>query len=378
MESNQLLKFGIESSLVIYKVPISLFGFIHSSLDAIVNNFWSWSAYRAVKFHIQKNKPDLVHFHGIFPYLSTSALCAAHDSGVPVVQTLHNGRWLCLEGGFYRGGDYCNSCVSLGGWQGVRHGCKHGILPSMMLHGSNLMGLAGGRLYRWVDRFIAVSDFIRMQHICAGFPSEKIIVKNNGIDIASLNKIPRKQCREGIVYVGRVSDAKGASIIPVLAAHSKAIIHVIGDGPDLGKLKRTCAESGFSHVRFLGKQPQERCFEIMASACCTIIPSQCGEAFPLVCVESMGLGTPVVASDLGGLGPLVRASGGGIVVNPKDSLAFVAATQTLFSQPEKVTSLGLRGSMYVSQNLNIHKNIQELVGIYESILDIRRQHAHQL
>lgn len=377
-ESRELERYGINTRLIEFKTSKSLLSHISPSLDGILKNLWSWPAYNAIKTSIQTFNPDIVHFHGLFPYLSASALAAAHECGVAVVQTLHNGRWLCLEGGFYRDGRYCDVCTSRGGWHGVIHGCKHGVVPSLFLHGANLTGLIGGRLFRWVDRFIAVSDFIRDQHVRAGFPSEKIVVKPNGFDVGSLQKLRRPHHREGIVFVGRISTAKGAAVLQALMAKIKATVHIVGDGPDLDELKHYCANSGFTHVQFWGKQPQNRCFELMASARCTIVPSQCGEAFSLVCVESMGLGTPVVASDVGGLGPLIKASGGGIVVDPCDLDGFITAVQTLLEQPDKAVALGSRGEDYVRRHLNMEVNMRELIGIYESVLDDKRRHDHQL
>ena len=137
---------------------------------------------------------------------------AAHDSGAAVVQTLHNGRWLCLEGGFYRSSSYCDKCVGRSGLNGVYHGCKHGVIPSAFLHTSNALAWSCGQLFRWVDQFIAVSDFIKQQHLLAGFSEDKIVVKNNGIDVDFLNIIPSSK-REGVAFVGRINEAKGINIL---------------------------------------------------------------------------------------------------------------------------------------------------------------------
>ena len=99
---------------------------LNRNLSALMKNIWFFKAAKFVRSNMAEFKPDVVHFHGLFPYLSASALGAAHKSGVLVIQTLHNGRWLCLEGGFYRDGKYCDDCISLGGWTGVKNGCKHG------------------------------------------------------------------------------------------------------------------------------------------------------------------------------------------------------------------------------------------------------------
>ena len=78
----------------------------------------------------------------------------------------------------------------------------------------------------------------------------------------------------------------------------------------------------------------------MAKVSCTLIPSQCGESFSLVAAESMALGTPVVASEIGGLGHLVRTSGGGLLVNPNSTEGFLHAIQELIQKPSMANQMG--------------------------------------
>lgn len=374
-EKKMLSERGVAVELVEFvpkRQPASALG---KAVHAAVVNIWSTETYRFMTERIAAVKPDIVHFHGLFPYLSASAMAAAHDAGAAVVQTLHNGRWLCLEGGFYRDGRYCDDCVGHGGWAGVRHGCKHGVAASLLCHAGNLSGLAGGRLFRWVDRFIAVSDFIRDQHVRDGFPPEKIVVKNNGVDVERLRAVPPAAVRAGVAYVGRVSQAKGSGILKALAAEIRDEIHVVGDGPDLPSLQRHCEAHGYLQVKFWGKQSQARCFEIMASAVCTVVPSQCGESFSLVAAESMGLGTPIVGSDVGGLGPLLRAAGGGRAVAPANTRGFVDAVRQMLEQPDLAAKFGAAGQRYVEQQLDITRNAAELVAIYEAVLKEKKRHA---
>lgn len=367
-EAELLRKMGVNAKFVEF-APAHLMniGFL-KKISALFSNIWSWSASRFVINQINQFKPDIVHFHGLFPYLSPSAIAAAHGAGVRVVQTLHNGRWLCLEGGFYRNGSYCNDCVGTGGLRGVVRGCKHGVLASSLLYASNIAGLEGGRLFKWVDRFISVSDFIYKQHVAAGFPAHKIVTKNNGMNLEAIKRIDSKVVRNGIAYVGRVSRAKGSDVLKRLFDELKTQVNVVGDGPESVELKDYCAKKYYKHVRFWGKLTQEQCFEIMAGSCCTVSPSTCGEAFGLAAVESMGLGTPVVGFDVGGLGPLLRDSGGGVPVPFGDVGGFVAAVKLLIDNGEIARKLGATGKMYVENRLNMDLNIAELIGIYQELL----------
>ena len=70
------------------------------------------------------HRPQVVHFHNTFPLMSPAAYYAARAEGVPVVQTLHNFRLLCLNALLFRDGRPCEDCLGKTvPWRGVAHNC---------------------------------------------------------------------------------------------------------------------------------------------------------------------------------------------------------------------------------------------------------------
>ena len=59
-----------------------------SRASLAVDLMWSRTSYRAVRDAIRRWRPEVAHFHNIFPLISPSAYWACHAEGVPVVQTL--------------------------------------------------------------------------------------------------------------------------------------------------------------------------------------------------------------------------------------------------------------------------------------------------
>ena len=98
-----------------------------------------------------------------------------------------------------------------------------------------------------------------------------------------------------MAFAGRVSTAKGASVLRYLMTKTDQPIHIIGNGPELEPLHQYCQQNDFDHVKFWGKLSHHETLDLLGSVVCTIVPSQCGETFSLVAAESMALGTPVVA-----------------------------------------------------------------------------------
>jgi glycosyltransferase involved in cell wall biosynthesis len=349
--------------------------FSFNTLVAGFNIFWSRSSFQSTKELIEKYKPDIVHFHGVLPLLTPSAFHACKKKGVPVVQTLHNFRWVCVEGGLYKDHQYCETCIKSSGWQGVFYGCSRGSrLISFLLWLVNLFYRKSGLLYKWVDRFIAVSEFVRDKYIEAGFPADKIQVKYNAAP-ALPEDLPfvKASERSGVTFVGRIAPAKGTRIVKEIIRNIELPVNIIGDGPDLPELKHYCQKYNLRHIKFWGKISHEKVFEIVSSSQCVLVPSLFAETFGLVASESMACSTPVVASRIGGLKEIVEQSGCGITVDPNDSSLFIREIYKLCRHPNSITRMGLAGRQYVKERLASKIITDELVSIYQEVIDEKQK-----
>jgi glycosyltransferase involved in cell wall biosynthesis len=224
-----------------------------------------------------------------------------------------------------------------------------------------------------------VSGYVFQQHAKSGFPAEKITIRNNGLDTSTIGiqGSPWVE-RKGVAFAGRISEAKGSKVLLHLIKNVKEPLNIVGSGPDLDKLEFFNHEEGFQHVTFWGNQPHEKTLEILGSSICTVVPSQCGESFPTVATESMALGTPVVASDLGGLSQLLAESGGGIVVPPHALDDFVDTICLLLNSSEKARSIGQLGMQYVTEHLASEEKSKELAAIYQEVITGAKNNDHQL
>ena len=330
----------------------------------IIGLVWSFDNYNKLIALIDRHKPDVVHFHTVVPYLSLSVLYAAKKKGVKVIQTLHNGRWICIEGGFFRNGRYCDKCIGTRGVYGVIKGCKYNRPTSFLFFMVNFFARKGKKVFGLVDKFIAVSEFIKDAHIKSGFPANKIVVINNSIDV-HLKKGGDWVDRNGLAFAGRVSKAKGAEflryLIPIVHRHP---FHIIGSGEELQELQLFCKLNKYEHVVFWGKQSKNKTLEILESVVCTIIPSQCGESFSMVAAESMSVGTPIVASNVGGLSDLVR-NGGGSIIDPQDYDHFGKNVLLYLEHPDIAKEVGIKGREYALQNLSNEIKAEELIKVYK-------------
>ena len=174
--------------------------------------------------------------------------------------------------------------------------------------------------------------------------------------------------RNGIAFAGRLSIAKGALVLKYLIAHLDCPIKIIGNGPEFGMLKQYCIDNDFKHVKLIGKIDNSETIEIIRKSVLTVVPSQCGDSFPTAALESISVGTPVVASNLGGLPDLIGRSGGGVIVEHADYAKFVKVIKELLDNKEKVKLLGDNGMNYIRKNISLDKQGKELVDIYNQVI----------
>ncbi|HYP27605.1 MAG TPA: glycosyltransferase family 4 protein [Blastocatellia bacterium] len=347
------------------------------TVAAGVNIFWSRRSFRETKELLKRHKPDVVHFHSVFPLLTASAFYACDSERVPCVQTLHNYRWFCVEGGLYNKQAYCEDCFRRGPARGVVNRCsRNSAIVSGLLTINNHIYAKSGRLFKIIDHFIAVSNFVKEKHVQAGFPDRKVTVKYNGIDLARAWGRPVDSAsRKAVTFVGRLTPAKGTSILKEIARRMPDVrINIVGDGPDFEELRQACQSSPHQNVSLFGKQPPERVRELMSESACVVVPSVFPEPLGLVAIEAMACGAPVVASRIGGLAEIVEQSGGGVTVGLEGKAeGFISAIRAVVSSPERVAELGARGRGFVERNLSMDNSVKQLLSIYERVIEERGQ-----
>jgi D-inositol-3-phosphate glycosyltransferase len=132
-----------------------------------------------------------------------------------------------------------------------------------------------------------------------------------------------------LLFVGRLQALKGAdlaleTLIELRSRGDHAMLAIVGgpSGPDgrdtLERLHRRVAEAGvMQHVMFVAPQHHRLLSTWMRAADVTLVPSR-AESFGLVALESSACGTPVVASDVGGLTTLIEEGVTGYLVGERD------------------------------------------------------------
>jgi glycosyltransferase involved in cell wall biosynthesis len=310
---------------------------------------WNPLAARALRTVVERERPDVAHVHNTWYALSPSVLATLADAGVPVVVTLHNYRLLCANGQLFRDGGPCEDCVGTHPWHGVQHRCyRSSALASAAVAATITLNRQRRSWERFVALYFTMTQFSRQRFLAGGLPGDRIQVKPHAVADPGRRARPPSASRT-ILYVGRLSNEKGLSVLMGAMASAEAAdleLLVIGDGPQRTELERQAGP----RVRFAGRLPPRQVRDEMLKARALAFPSLCYETFGMAVVEAMAAGLPVIASDLGGT-PEIVGSRAGRLVAPGDVAAWMQALQQL-EDPAFVDAAGGEGRRRWSQRFS--------------------------
>jgi glycosyltransferase involved in cell wall biosynthesis len=340
-------------------------------LGASVSVVWSRDSQRALRRLIETVRPDVAHFHNTFLRISPAAYYACKDTGIPVIQTLHNYRLLCPSAIFFRDGHACENCLGkFIPWPGVLHRCYR---DSRAATGAVAAMLVVHRLLRtWertVDVFIALTEFARQKFIEGGLPADRVVVKPNFV-----HPDPGPGAHDGgyALFAGRLSPEKGVRTL--LAAWERLgagiPLKIAGDGPLAREVARACERHPL--IEWLGAQPLERVYALMGAAALVIVPSEWYEMFPRVVVEAYAKGTPVIASDLGALAELVEDGRTGLRFRPRDPEDLAAKVEWAWTQPRELAAMGREARREYELKYTAELNYELLMEIYRLAIERAR------
>lgn len=284
--------------------------------------------FRAVVAAVRARKPDVAHVHNVFPMLSPSVYAALRYCGVPVVQTLHNYRFLCPNGQFFVAGTICEDCQTKGFHSAVLKRCMRGSRVTSALYALAIYrAWKSGILPNAIDRYIALNNFVAEKMTAGGVPRDRIAICGNYIESAA-SPIADKQGY--ILYIGRLSAEKGVeTLFRALSLLGGIVLKVAGSGPEEERLKSEAHKLDGAQVQFLGHISGRDKQRVIAEALCTVVPSEWYENFPVAVLESMSLGTPVVASKMGGLPDMIEHGVNGMLFEAGNYVDLANCIQTI-------------------------------------------------
>lgn len=174
-----------------------------------------------------------------------------------------------------------------------------------------------------------------------------------------------------LVIVARLHPEKGHEHLFRAIAQLKGrtprrlLLLVAGTGTFLQSYRQlVCSLDCEDNVKFVGFRKDVP--DLMAAADIVVLPSL-AEAFGLVLTEALYLGTPVVATRVGGIPEIVKDGEDGILVPPGDSRALVEALSSLLNDPDKRIKLVSQARNRIRERFCFDQMLRSYEAVYESL-----------
>nr|MDA3814448.1 glycosyltransferase family 4 protein [Candidatus Cloacimonadota bacterium] len=287
-------------------------------------------------------QPDIIHAQHLWvtPY-------AALKSGVPYVVTVHGTDLM----GFKQDKRYHKYAL-----EGANNAAKI-ITISRQVHNDTL------KIYKLPEEKLKLNpngfddNMFRPKSI-----TKKDLFKQFGLDI-----VPEKL----ISFVGKFTNFKGIDIL-IKAARivtdeiPEVVFALAGDGQLMTEMKQLKVDLKLNNVYFLGHQTQEDVASLYSAAEVSVVPSRI-EPFGLVAIEALGCGTPVVATNSGGLPDFVNNKVGQLV-EMENVEALAKAIIEELKNNTKLTK-GKYAREYAVENYSWKKTLHNVIEIYQEAIE---------
>ena len=251
------------------------------------------------------------------------------------------------------------------------------------------------RVLQVADRIIAPTLAEQSQlHFLYKADDSKVVIIPPGVDTSRFYPIPKEEARESIgiplndrmlLFVGRIEPLKGLeTLIRAIGLMSDQGVQcqvphylaVVGGDPaasgenisdEMARLQSLRQELGMNElILFLGKRAQDSLPYYYSAADVLIMPSHY-ELFGMVALEAMACGTPVVASQVGGLAFLILDGITGFVVPDGDPRALSERLTRLLTEPDLRQRLGEQAAAYARQYAWEHV-VDRLLDVYRGLV----------
>ncbi|WP_404427715.1 glycosyltransferase [Ureibacillus chungkukjangi] len=333
---------------------------------------FSLKTYREIKKIIKEYQIEIVHVHNTLTLISPSVYYAALAMKVPIVQTIHNFRLLCPAATFYRNnknnsGEVCELCIKKGLFNAVKYSCYR---DSKLQTFASVITLRIHRMlgiYRKIH-YITLTEFNKKKLLQLNSKNNEIIkgnsvfVKPNYAEEYSYMRLSFNERKKQFVFVGRLEKIKGIRLL--LEAWKKICDYeliICGTGPDKNWCENYILNNGMTNVKILGFVENNIAKKLIAESQALILPTQWYEGFPMTIVESLSSGTPVIGSDLGNVGSLIKEGVNGLTFKYN-------SIDSLIESVNRITDMVDSSFDCYENNYNEKSNYHYLNSIYKKII----------
>ena len=251
------------------------------------------------------------------------------------------------------------------------------------------------QVLRRADRVIVatIAELTQLRFLYRANAS-KLTVIPPGVDVSHFYPIPADEAKmyvglkpedRMVLFVGRIEPLKGLDTLIKamsslqLSEHQRVHLAIIGGDPaaspremsaEMARLQKLCDDLAVGQtVVFLGKRDQDKLPYYYSAAELVVMPSHY-ESFGMVALEAMACGTPVIASEVGGLAYLVKDGETGFTIPDQEPEMLCEKISWLLNDHELHATMSQRALEY-AQDYAWEKITKQIVSVYEELVGSR-------
>lgn len=250
-----------------------------------------------------------------------------------------------------------------------------GVTWSFTLHGPD--DLADPRRWRLDDKVaqadfvVCISSYARAQVMLHSARSDwpKLHIVHCGVDPSRYER-GRSEGTDRLLFVGRLAAQKGVPVLLAALVRARRVrpsltLTLVGDGPDRAVIEAEAEALGLGGaVAFLGYQGQEEVARLLSESSALVLPSF-AEGVPVVLMEAMAAGLPVVATQVAGIPELVENGVSGLLVPPGDEVELARAILDATEDAAMAKRMGAAGRARVLSDFSLRSEAARLAGLVQ-------------
>lgn len=330
-----------------------------NKFKAFKTTIYSKDAKKKIRALINDFKPDIVHINNYHRQLSCSIIDEIKKHNIPIVFTAHDDTIICPKTNYY-----CGKCSKGKFVNCFKNQCVHNSKSMSFLGMLEGYMASFRRVIDKIDVIISPSFFLKSELEAAGIPRQKIEVLHN---FCSIEGKYENSNDKFLVYLGRFSYEKGIfTLLNAMKSVENFKLLLIGTGPLEEEIKRFLKDEGLEQkIVIAGYKPRNEVFEIVSKCSAVVLPSQ-RENCSYTIIETMLLGKPVVASNVGGNPELVIDGHNGYIFEYDNSAELVEKIKLLSN--DEAQQLGKNALSFITMECNKQKYYKNLIEIYKNLV----------
>jgi len=224
-----------------------------------------------------------------------------------------------------------------------------------------------------------ISHFCRSQCMIFTPPEQwhKLHLIHCGVEPELFGAVSHPADRQSLIFVGRLAAVKGVPILLESMAQLKqtnpnARLTLVGDGPERPILEQMAKDLGvWDVVAFVGYKSQSEVRDYLQQSDVFVLPTF-AEGLPIVFMEALAAGVPVVSTQLAGHSDLVEQGKNGFLVSPGDQPSLTQALKTLLDDPEQRRQFAAAGRAKIRAEFDIDHEVGLLFQVMTARLEGKR------